>query len=97
MDQCAISNSIVIVIVIVNYVSFHPFISLMSQQVSEAAKYYAAWVMYVCIFMDPDEYCPMLIRDGGVPVLKQQNRSHEYVQRLSKMILTILRQQGYRC
>ena len=74
----------------ITYVSLHPFISLMSQQVSEAAKYYPVWVLYMCINMDPYKYCPMLIRDGGVPVLKLQSNSDEYVQRLSNMILAKL-------
>ena len=81
----------------VTYISLQPSISHLSQEVSEAAKYYAVWILYMCIYNDPDRYCPMLISEGGVSVLKQQSRSHEYVQRLSKMILAKLRQQGYEC
>ena len=77
-----------------NFASFEPMMSILSQEFSEAAKYWAVWVLYMCINKKPDEYCPMLIRDGGVSVLQQQSQADEYVQRLSKMILAKLGQHG---
>ena len=70
-----------------NGISLRAHVSLLSQNVSEAAKYWPAWALYLQIHQRPDLFCPMLVRDGGVTVLKQQSHAHEYVQRLAKSIL----------
>ena len=68
-------------------ISFRTHVSLLSQNVSEAAKYWPACSLYMHIDQHPDVYCPMLVRDGGITVLKQQGHAHEYVQRLAKSVL----------
>ena len=68
-------------------VSYKPLVLLLSQNVSEAAKYWAIWTLYLNIDQHPDLGCPLLAHDGGVTVLKQQNHAHEYVQKLAKFIL----------
>ena len=67
--------------------SFQSVVFLLAQTVSEAAKYYPVWALYLCVHQHPDLYCPMLVRDGVISVLKQQTDAHEYVQGLSKLIL----------
>ena len=67
--------------------SFGPHVSILSQNVSEAAKYWAVWTLYRCIDQHPDQYCSILARDGGVTVLKRQSHAHDFVQRLAKSIL----------
>ena len=68
-------------------ISFRTHVSLLSQSVSEAAKHWPVWALYLFTDQHPDLYCPMLARDGGVTALKQQKHAHEYVQRLAKTIL----------
>ena len=67
--------------------SLRPHVSLLSQNVSEAAKYYSVVRLYLLIDQHPDHYCPILAREGPVTVLKQQSLAHEYVQRMAKSIL----------
>ena len=67
--------------------SFRSHISLLSQNVSEAAKYWPVWSLHLFTDQHSDFYCPMLADAGVVTVLKQQNHAHEYVQRMAKSIL----------
>ena len=69
-------------------VSFQPLLSMMSQQVSQAAKYWAVWIMCASVHQNPNRYCDILIRDGGLSVLKQQHSAPKHVQKLSKLILS---------
>ena len=69
------------------WVSVRSHVSLLSQNVSEAAKYWAVLALYWLIDQHPDVYCPILARDGGVTALKQQSCAHDFVQRLAKSIL----------
>ena len=67
--------------------SLRSYVFLLSQNVSEAAKYWAIWILYRCIDQHPKHYCPILAHDSGVTTLKQQSRAHDFVQRLVKEIL----------
>ena len=69
------------------YASFQPLLSMMSQQVSQAAKYWAVWFMCASVHQDPT-CCAILIRDGGLSVLKQQQSAPKHVQKLSKLTLS---------
>ena len=68
--------------------SFQPLLSIMSQQVSQAAKYWAVWIMCSSVHQEPDKYCHIVIRDGGLSVLKQKDSAPKHVQQLSKLILS---------
>ena len=72
---------------ITDYISFRPEVLLLSQQVSEAAKYWPVWQLNRHTLLHPNEYCPMLVRDRGVAVLKQQDHAHDYVKDKAKLIL----------
>ena len=85
IDAC--KNTSLGIYVAPTWVSFGSHVSLLSQNVSAAAKYWAVLTLYWCINQHPEYYCPILARDGGVNVLKQQSNAHEYVQRLAKLIL----------
>ena len=67
--------------------SFLPYVALLQQKVSEAAKYWAIWTLNR--FTDQrSEYCTMLVRDGGIPVLKQlEEHADEYIRDMSRRIL----------
>ena len=62
-------------------------IYLLSQQVSEAAKYWPIHALHLFIHQNPDHYCPIFVRNGVVPALKQQTHGHAYIQDQSKLIL----------
>ena len=69
----------------VNYNSLMPQITLLTQKVSKAAKYWAIWCLNSLTSRET-RYCTMLVHDGGIPVLKQQQHADEFVQKLSKQI-----------
>ena len=69
-----------------NYNSLVPQITLLTQKVSKAAKYWAIWSLNSLTSRET-RYCTMLVHDGGIPVLKQQQHADEFVQKLSKQIL----------
>ena len=69
------------------YVSFRPVLSLLSQQESEAAKFWALWTLNRFTLLDPAKYCAMLVRDGGVAVLEKQDQAHDHVKQKSNLIL----------
>ncbi|XP_077982057.1 protein zyg-11 homolog B-like [Glandiceps talaboti] len=55
---------------VVAYRSFHPFFPLLRCTDTPAAQLWAVWAMlYVCNIHD--RYCPLLLADGGLPLLKQ--------------------------
>ena len=85
MDTC--KGSLMNGPLLVRYGSFHVAVALLSQQVSEAPKYWAVWLLNRYTLIDPDEYCPIVVRDGGVPVLKQQDHAHDYVKDMANSIL----------
>ena len=72
--------------IVCGYHSFVPLVALLQQKVSEAAKYWTVWTLNRCTAQE-SQYCTMLVRDGGIPVLKQQEHADEFVRKLSKKIL----------
>ena len=78
------------------YVSFRGVISLLSQQESKAAKYWAVWTLNRFTLLDADQYCPILVREGGVAVLRQQDNAHmhDYVKDMAKVILQRIEHAG---
>ena len=69
------------------YTSFRPVLALLSQEVSEAAKYWAVWTLNRCTVQEPKRYCPILAQEDAVSVLQQQDNSSEYVSEMSREII----------
>ena len=69
-------------------VSLRHYVYLMSQQGSQAAKYYAASVLHQYVHSQPEHHCPKLVRAGGLSVFKQQHSAPQYVLKLIREILT---------
>ncbi|XP_030063763.1 protein zer-1 homolog isoform X1 [Microcaecilia unicolor] len=54
----------------INYRSFEPILRLLPQGVSPVSQHWATWALYNLVSVYPDKYCPLLIREGGMPLLK---------------------------
>ena len=73
--------------VLYDYNSLVHHVALLQQKVSEAAKYWAIWTLNR--FTDQkSQYCTMLVRDGGIPVLNElEKHADDYVRAMCRKIL----------
>ncbi|KAM9324890.1 protein zer-1 homolog [Gastrophryne carolinensis] len=53
----------------INYRSFEPILRLLPQNVSPVSQHWATWALYNLVSVYPDKYCPLLIKEGGLPLL----------------------------
>ncbi|XP_063288694.1 protein zer-1 homolog [Pelobates fuscus] len=53
----------------INYRSFEPILRLLPQNVSPISQHWATWALYNLVSVYPDKYCPLLIKEGGLPLL----------------------------
>ncbi|XP_069604144.1 protein zer-1 homolog [Ranitomeya imitator] len=53
----------------INYRSFEPILRLLPQRVSPVSQHWATWALYNLVSVYPDKYCPLLIKEGGLPLL----------------------------
>ncbi|XP_068104613.1 protein zer-1 homolog [Hyperolius riggenbachi] len=53
----------------INYRSFEPILRLLPQSVSPVSQHWATWALYNLVSVYPDKYCPLLIKEGGLPLL----------------------------
>uniref|UniRef100_A0A8C9WHK7 Protein zer-1 homolog n=1 Tax=Scleropages formosus TaxID=113540 RepID=A0A8C9WHK7_SCLFO len=54
----------------INYRSFEPILRLLPQSIAPVSQYWATWALYNLVFVYPDKYCPLLIREGGMALLQ---------------------------
>ncbi|XP_058549851.1 protein zer-1 homolog isoform X1 [Neofelis nebulosa] len=54
----------------INYRSFEPILRLLPQGISPVSQHWATWALYNLVSVYPDKYCPLLIKEGGLPLLK---------------------------
>ncbi|KAM6047505.1 protein zer-1 homolog isoform 1-T3 [Theristicus caerulescens] len=54
----------------INYRSFEPILRLLPQGISPVSQHWATWALYNLVSVYPDKYCPLLIKEGGIPLLK---------------------------
>ncbi|XP_045429573.1 protein zer-1 homolog isoform X3 [Pipistrellus kuhlii] len=54
----------------INYRSFEPILRLLPQGISPVSQHWATWALYNLVSVYPDKYCPLLIKEGGMPLLK---------------------------
>ncbi|MEJ1271740.1 zyg-11 related cell cycle regulator [Cricetulus griseus] len=50
--------------------SFEPILRLLPQGISPVSQHWATWALYNLVSVYPDKYCPLLIKEGGLPLLK---------------------------
>ncbi|XP_065274770.1 protein zer-1 homolog [Emys orbicularis] len=55
----------------INYRSFEPILRLLPQGISPVSQHWATWALYNLVSVYPDKYCPLLIKEGGMPLLKE--------------------------
>uniref|UniRef100_A0A2K6B4I7 Protein zer-1 homolog n=1 Tax=Macaca nemestrina TaxID=9545 RepID=A0A2K6B4I7_MACNE len=53
-----------------NYRSFEPILRLLPQGISPVSQHWATWALYNLVSVYPDKYCPLLIKEGGLPLLR---------------------------
>uniref|UniRef100_A0A8C9PK00 Protein zer-1 homolog n=1 Tax=Spermophilus dauricus TaxID=99837 RepID=A0A8C9PK00_SPEDA len=54
----------------INYRSFEPILRLLPQGISPVSQHWATWALYNLVSVYPDKYCPLLVREGGMPLLR---------------------------
>uniref|UniRef100_A0A7M4FS40 Protein zer-1 homolog n=1 Tax=Crocodylus porosus TaxID=8502 RepID=A0A7M4FS40_CROPO len=54
----------------INYRSFEPILRLLPQGISPVSQHWATWALYNLVSVYSDKYCPLLIKEGGIPLLK---------------------------
>ncbi|XP_077162012.1 protein zer-1 homolog [Paroedura picta] len=54
----------------INYRSFEPILRLIPQGISPVSQHWATWALYNLVSVYPDKYCPLLIKEGGLLLLR---------------------------
>nr|XP_060613514.1 protein zer-1 homolog [Anolis sagrei ordinatus] len=54
----------------INYRSFEPILRLLPQGISPVSQHWATWALYNLVSVYPDKYCPLLIKEGGLLLLR---------------------------
>lgn len=60
----------------VAYRSFKPFFSLLRCSVAYSVQFWAVWAIHHVCTKNPKRYCSMLIKEGGVEILRYLERTH---------------------
>ncbi|XP_028664420.1 protein zer-1 homolog [Erpetoichthys calabaricus] len=55
----------------INYRSFEPILRLLPQDIAPVSQHWATWALYNLISVYPDKYCPLLIKENGIALLKR--------------------------
>lgn len=55
----------------INYRSFEPILRLLPQGISPVSQHWATWALYNLVSVYPDKYCPLMIKEGGMPLLRE--------------------------
>uniref|UniRef100_A0A8C5R0M1 Protein zer-1 homolog n=1 Tax=Leptobrachium leishanense TaxID=445787 RepID=A0A8C5R0M1_9ANUR len=74
----------------INYRSFEPILRLLPQSVSPVSQHWATWALYNLVSVYPDKYCPLLIKEGGLPLLGDvvgMASSHEETKEMARKVL----------
>ncbi|XP_066466601.1 protein zer-1 homolog [Tiliqua scincoides] len=54
----------------INYRSFEPILRLIPQGIAPVSQHWATWALYNLVSVYPDKYCPLLIKEGGLLLLR---------------------------
>ncbi|KAM4665072.1 protein zer-1 homolog isoform 1-T3 [Discoglossus pictus] len=74
----------------INYRSFEPILRLLPQGVSPVSQHWATWALYNLVSVYPDKYCPLLIKEGGLPLLidvVSMPSSHQETKDMARKVL----------
>ncbi|KAM9450397.1 protein zer-1 homolog [Clarias gariepinus] len=55
----------------INYRSFEPILRLLPQGISPVSQHWATWALYNLVSVYPNKYCPLLVKEGGIALLKR--------------------------
>lgn len=55
----------------INYRSFEPILRLLPQSSAPVSQHWATWALYNLVSVYSSKYCPLLIKEGGVVLLKK--------------------------
>ncbi|XP_071948288.1 protein zer-1 homolog [Antedon mediterranea] len=61
----------------INYRSFEPIIRLLDKSHTPICQYWAVWALTNLCHVDPDKYCSLLRKEGGLEKLLQVLREHQ--------------------
>ncbi|XP_053551708.1 protein zer-1 homolog [Bombina bombina] len=74
----------------INYRSFEPILRLLPQSVAPVSQHWATWALYNLVSVYPDKYCPLLIKEGGLPLLidvVSMASSHQETKDMARKVL----------
>ncbi|XP_041050195.1 protein zer-1 homolog [Carcharodon carcharias] len=54
----------------INYRSFEPILRLLPQRVAPVSQHWATWALFNLTSVYPEKYCPLLIKENGIELLK---------------------------
>ncbi|XP_042193523.1 protein zer-1 homolog isoform X2 [Callorhinchus milii] len=54
----------------INYRSFEPILRLLPQRIAPVSQHWATWALFNLTSVYPDKYCPLLIKENGIELLK---------------------------
>ncbi|OCT57918.1 protein zer-1 homolog [Xenopus laevis] len=76
----------------INYRSFEPILRLLPQSISPVSQHWATWALYNLVSVYPDKYCPLLIKEGGLPLLTDlinMPSAHEETKDMARKVLDL--------
>uniref|UniRef100_UPI00398EDE60 protein zer-1 homolog n=1 Tax=Pristiophorus japonicus TaxID=55135 RepID=UPI00398EDE60 len=50
--------------------SFEPILRLLPQRVAPVSQHWATWALFNLTSVYPEKYCPLLIKENGIALLK---------------------------
>ncbi|XP_060746432.1 protein zer-1 homolog [Tachysurus vachellii] len=74
----------------INYRSFEPILRLLPQSISPVSQHWATWALYNLVSVYPNKYCPLLIKEGGIVLLKkvlELESSHQDTKTMARKVM----------
>ncbi|CAM4663884.1 unnamed protein product [Leuciscus chuanchicus] len=74
----------------INYRSFEPILRLLAQSGAPVSQHWATWALYNLVSVYPGKYCPLLMKEGGVILLKrvlELESSHQETKEMARKVM----------
>ncbi|MCJ8741248.1 hypothetical protein PDJAM_G00068570 [Pangasius djambal] len=74
----------------INYRSFEPILRLLPQSISPVSQHWATWALYNLVSVYPSKYCPLLVKEGGIALLKkvlELESSHQETKTMARKVM----------
>ncbi|KAK7142980.1 hypothetical protein R3I93_014206 [Phoxinus phoxinus] len=74
----------------INYRSFEPILRLLAQSGAPVSQHWATWALYNLVSVYPGKYCPLLMKEGGVILLKRVldlESSHQETKEMARKVM----------